>query len=117
MTSIKGPKDEHVTLSQRGTPWGQYGLDQAFERVRDRVGLSGWSIYSLRHYAITLWLRRGIPVHVVHKMAGHTNLSTTQRYVHLLKGDLEDAARRLSGVGNMLETASGKAPNEGGKIA
>ena len=26
--------------------------------------------------------------------------------VHLLKGDLEDAARRLSGVGNMLETPS-----------
>ncbi len=99
-----GPKDGHVALSKRGKPWGQYGLDQAFERVRDRAGLSGWSVYSLRHYAITLWLRRGIPVHVVQKMAGHTNLSTTQRYVHLLKGDLEDAARRLAGVGNMLET-------------
>lgn len=66
--------------------------------------MSGWSVYALRHYAITFWLRRGIPVHVVQKMAGHTNLSTTQRYVHFLKGDLEDAARRLAGVGNMLET-------------
>ncbi|WP_170320046.1 tyrosine-type recombinase/integrase [Polyangium spumosum] len=51
--------------------------------------------YPLRHFAITTWLRAGIPVHVVQRMAGHTNLSTTQRYVHFLKEDLEEAARRL----------------------
>ncbi len=73
----------------------EYGLDSAFERVRDRAGLAGWSVYALRHYAITTWLRRGIPVHVVQKMAGHRNLATTQHYVHFLKADLEDAARRL----------------------
>lgn len=111
------PRDAHVALSRHGKPWGQYGLDQAFERVRNRAGLSGWSVYSLRHYAITFWLRRGIPVHVVQKMAGHTNLSTTQRYVHFLKGDLEDAARRLSGVGNMLETPSGEAKERGERAA
>ena len=66
-----------------------------FERVRDRAGFAGWSVYALRHYAITTWLRKGIPVHVVQKMAGHRNLSTTQHYVHFLKADLEDAARRL----------------------
>jgi site-specific recombinase XerD len=56
-------------------------------------------LYSLWHYAITSWLRRGIPIHVVQKMAGHKHMSTTQRYVHHLK----DAARRLS-VGNMWST-------------
>jgi hypothetical protein len=39
-------------------------------------------------------------------MAGHRNLSTTQHYVHFLKADLENAARGLDGVGNMLETPS-----------
>lgn len=91
----EGPRDGHVALTAEGEPWGQYGLDQAFERVRNRAGLSGWSVYSLRHYAITSWLRKGVPVHVVQKMAGHRNLSTTQHYVHFLKADLEDAARRL----------------------
>jgi integrase len=96
----QGPRDGHIALTARGEPWGQYGLDQAFERARDRAKLTGWSIYALRHYAITLWLRRGVPVHVVQKMAGHSNLSTTQRYVHHLKSGLEDAARRLAGVGH-----------------
>jgi len=100
-----------VAVTDAGKPWGQYGLDQAFGRVRDRAGLAGWSVYSLRHYAITMWLRRGVPVHVVQKMAGHRNLSTTQHYVHFLKADLEDAARRLDDRGNQGVTASG---NHGG---
>lgn len=91
----KGRRDGHVATTVEGEPWGQYGLDRAFVRVRNRAGLAGWSVYALRHYAITSWLRKGIPVHVVQKMAGHRNLSTTQHYVHFLKADLEDAARRL----------------------
>ena len=88
-------RDKHVALSERGKPWSQWGIDSAFGRVSKRAGVEGWSVYCLRHYAITSWLRAGIPVHVVQRMAGHVNLSTTQRYVHFLKGDLEEAARRL----------------------
>src|SRR5262249_49349830 len=109
-----GPREGYAALTAGGKPWGQYGLDRAFERVRDRAGFAGWSVYSLRHYAITTWLRKGIPVHVVQKMAGHKNLATTQHYVHFLKTDLEDGARRLNepgafvgfgGEGNSGETA------------
>lgn len=103
-----GPREEHLALTARGEPWGQYGLANVFERVRDRAGLAGWSVYALRHYAITTWLRRGIPVHVVQKMAGHRNLATTQHYIHHLRADLDEAARRLDdsyGRGNSGETA------------
>ena len=109
-----GPRDGYLALTADAKPWGQNGLYVAFERMRDRAGLAGWSVYALRHYAITNWLRRGIPVHVVQKMAGHKNLSTTEHYVHFLKTDLEDAARRLNepgafaglgGRGNGGETA------------
>ncbi len=88
-------REKHVAHNDRGKPWGQSGIDSAFGRVAKRAGVEGWSVYCLRHYAITSWLRAGIPVHVVQRMAGHTNLSTTQRYVHFLKADLEEAAKRL----------------------
>jgi integrase len=112
-----GQRDQYVALTKAGAPWGQYGLDQAFDRVRDRAGLSGWSVYALRHYAITAWLRRGIPVHVVQKMAGHKHLATRQRYVHHLKSDLEDAALRLAGLGNIWETPSPKRAGDPGRAA
>lgn len=89
------PREKHVALNDDRQPWGQYGIDQAFSRVAKRARVDGWSVYCLRHYAITSWLRAGIPVHVVQRMAGHRHLSTTQRYVHFLKADLEEAARRL----------------------
>jgi integrase len=91
----RGARDELLARTRAGKPWGQSGLCQAFERTRDRAGLAGWSIYALRHYAITDWLRRGIPVHVVQKMAGHKHLATTQHYIHFLKGDLAEAAKLL----------------------
>lgn len=93
---VKGHREGRVALNEHGKPWSQYGLDQAFGRLARRTELAEWSVYSLRHYAITSWLRAGIPVHVVQRMAGHVHLSTTQRYVHFLKADLEDAARRIA---------------------
>ncbi|HVK62896.1 MAG TPA: tyrosine-type recombinase/integrase [Polyangium sp.] len=114
----RGSRDGHPALNERSGPWGQYGLTQAFERVRDRAGLAGWSIYALRHYAITSRLRAGVPVHTVQRMAGHKHLSTTQRYVHHLKENLAEPARRLEKAtearGNSWATGFQKAPRRGG---
>jgi integrase len=37
----QGPRDGLVALNEHGKPWGQYGIDQAFERARNRAGLEG----------------------------------------------------------------------------
>lgn len=91
-----------VARSKLGKPWGQSGMNHAFKKIAKQLGMpKTWTLYYLRHYAITSWLRRGIPVHVVQKMAGHNNLATTEKYAHALHADLEQAARLL---GNILET-------------
>ena len=108
LAPLEGQKpDTLAALTSRGRPWGQYGLDQAFKRMASRLGYEGWSVYCLRHYAITSWLRAGVPVHVVQRMAGHKNLSTTQRYAHYVRADLREAAAR---IGNMLETVPAAPP-------
>ncbi|HEX7450893.1 MAG TPA: tyrosine-type recombinase/integrase, partial [Polyangiaceae bacterium] len=83
-------------LTAQEHPWAQWGLYQAFLRASARAKIEGFTVYCLRHYAITLWLRAGVPVHVVQRMAGHKHLATTARYVHLLRGDLDEAAVRIS---------------------
>lgn len=97
--------DEHVALMRDGRPLTQSALNAAFARLVRRLGMRHWPVYSLRHYAITAWLRAGVPVHVVQRMAGHSNLSTTARYTHMVQGDLERAVELF---GNLLVTVPGR---------
>jgi hypothetical protein len=57
---------------------------------------------------------RGAPVRAIQELAGHSNLSTTQRYMHLSPAAIEGAVRLLeqpspvSGFGDILETEGGR---------
>jgi hypothetical protein len=53
---------------------------------------------------------RGAPARAIQELAGHTELSATQRYIHLSPAAIEGAIRLLDhpkpahGFGHMLET-------------
>jgi site-specific recombinase XerD len=49
-----------------------------------------------RHtFATTITLNNGIPLETVSKMLGHTKLSTTQIYVHVLERKISDDMKVL----------------------
>ena len=56
---------------------------------------------------------RGAPVRAIQELAGHQNLSTTQRYMHLSPAAIDGAIRLLDqatpawGRGDMVETGGG----------
>jgi site-specific recombinase XerD len=47
-----------------------------------------------RHTYATSLVRRGEDIHVVQRLMGHSNISTTSRYLHLVDADLLDAVDR-----------------------
>ncbi len=54
------------------------------------------SFHSARHtFATTVTLTNGVPVETVSKMLGHTKLSTTQIYVHIVKQKISDDMKAL----------------------
>ena len=91
----KRAPDALVSLTGRGKPWGQSGLLLAFKRACKRAGLEGWRFHDLRHFFVTSLFRTGAPAPAVQMLAGHADLSTTQRYAHTSRAELTAAVARL----------------------
>ena len=56
----------------------------AFKKAAKRAGLVSLRPHDLRHCFITRKLAEGIPVQLVSKYVGHSDLATTMRYTHLV---------------------------------
>lgn len=99
-------RDGFVSLTSTDRPWTETALDNAFRRAAKRAGLAGWRLHDLRHFFVTALFRGGTPAPTVQALAGHADLSTTQRYAHVAEVDLRDAIRRLGG--NSVVTGAGE---------
>lgn len=58
-------------------------------------GLPAFGWRTFRHTYCTALIRAGVPLPVVKELAGHADIKTTMRYVHVTSKDLEVAAERL----------------------
>lgn len=70
-------------------------LTRAFGKALDRAGLDG-SLHCLRHTFCAHLVSQGVPLRTVQVLAGHANMTTTERYAHLAPGHLRDAVSGLS---------------------
>ncbi len=52
-----------------------------------------------RHSYATSLLRRGVDIHIVGRLLGHSNIATTTRYLHLSDADLTDAVDKAFPAG------------------
>lgn len=64
--------------------------NRVFEADLKQSGLRPIRFHDLRHTAISMWVRNGINLPTVQKMAGHKDLKTTMRYVHILGREIEE---------------------------
>ena len=64
-------------------------------RVRREAGIEDCRPHDLRHTHASQAVMSGVPVPVVSRLLGHSNVSTTFRYAHLGDRDVEAAAERI----------------------
>ena len=79
------------------------------QRAQARAGLPLTSgVHILRHTFCSHLAMRGVPAKVIQELAGHADLTTTMRYMHLAKGSKEAAIAVLDQPapknGDLLET-------------
>ncbi|MDQ3487624.1 MAG: tyrosine-type recombinase/integrase, partial [Acidobacteriota bacterium] len=90
-----------------------------------RAGLDGLQLRDLRHEAGSRLDEAGVPINYVSKMLGHTNLTTTSRYLNIHRRGLQAAMQTLenhqAAVAHSLHTdqtdAQDNVPPTGGRPA
>ena len=71
-------------------------LQNWMEAVQQRAGMPvNGNIHILRHTFCTRLAMAGAPTKAIQALAGHANISTTERYMHLAPGATEAAIRLL----------------------
>ena len=64
-------------------------------RVRREAGIEDVRLHDLRHTHASQAVMSGIPVPVVSRLLGHSNVGMTMRYAHLGDREIEQAAERI----------------------
>lgn len=78
-------------------------LERPWRRIRERAGLDGVRIHDLRHTYASHAVCSGMPIQMVGRLLGHTQLQTTLRYAHLADEPVRQAAEENArGLGAAL---------------
>jgi integrase len=76
-----GPRGGRISTAvlRDTTHWVDVVTEPGFEHLRR---------HDLRHTGLTWFADAGVPLHVLRKIAGHGSLTTTQRYLHPVAGQI-----------------------------
>ena len=99
---LRGPR---VLYQDDGAPLTE-GVVQGFvRRAAQRADLSNNGPHMLHHTFCSHLAMRGAPARAIQELAGHADLTTTQRYMHLSPAAVDSAIRLLESPG--LHVSSG----------
>ena len=108
---LKGPR---VLCDREGSALTPKMVSDHVRRAAARAGLANRGVHVLRHTFCSHLAMKGAPARAIQELAGHQELGTTQRYMHLSPAALEAAIQLLEppgiahGRGDILETGEGR---------
>ena len=88
-----------------GKPYS--GLDKVWSRVRKRAGLKDVRLHDLRHTFASVGAGASLGLHVIGKLLGHSQATTTARYAHL---DADPMRRAADAIGATIAAAMDRQP-------
>jgi integrase len=99
-----------VLCHKSGKPLSQRAVQGLVRRAARKAGLANQGVHILRHTFCSHLAMKGAPTRAIQELAGHKQIMTTQRYMHLSPAAVEAAIRLLeqpspvARLGDMLET-------------
>ena len=112
-TLTSPPVQHHVLIGQRsrsGSPWvfpspvnrekprSSDSLYRIWKLARKQAGIEDVRLHDLRHSVASQAVLKGVPLPVVARLLGHSQVSMTLRYAHVAETEVEAAAERVGRV-------------------
>jgi integrase/recombinase XerD len=82
------------------------GIRMLFDRIKKNTGLGVFHPHQIRHTAITMFVRKNVDLHTVRRIAGHSTLTVTEKYLSLDSGDLKRSHSSASPVEHIMKPES-----------
>jgi integrase/recombinase XerD len=92
----KNIKSAYLFAGFEGTRWEKRNSTTSLYLLQHKLGLRRFGWHRLRHTFATSYLRHGGDIVRLSMVLGHTQITTTQRYLHLVPGDLSAHHQRIS---------------------
>jgi len=102
---LQGPR---VLYGDNGSPLIEYVQRRWLHQVLRRANLRLRAPHTLRHTFCSHLAMRGAPARAIQELAGHADLATTQRYMHLSPAALEGAIKLLERPSPIYGEAGGE---------
>jgi integrase len=87
---------DFVWCQPNGRPIGAHADWDEWNVLLKSAGMRRVRVHDARHTAATLLLAQGIDQRVVMEILGHSQISMTSRYAHVLSQVMSDAAERIA---------------------
>jgi site-specific recombinase XerD len=84
-----------VWCQPNGRPIGAHADWDEWKALLKTTGIREVRVHDARHTAATLLLAQGVDQRVVMEILGHSQISMTSRYAHVLPQVMTDAAERI----------------------
>jgi len=88
---------KRMLVQDDGEPMTMKTIQQAVQRAARRADVRD-DVHILRHTFCSHLAMKGAPARTIQQLAGHVDLATTQRYMHLQTGAVEAAISLLDGA-------------------
>lgn len=91
------PKSEHknIFLSYLNKPFDPTGIDYILRKWCKKLRIPYLSPHKLRHSCATMLLQKGYSIKYIQEFLGHSDISTTQIYLHVNNAELQDMAESI----------------------
>ncbi|GAI98259.1 unnamed protein product, partial [marine sediment metagenome] len=78
-------KTKHIFITKTGRPFLVRNIRSTINRYFKLAGIENATVNDLRHTFIAHQLKAGTPLTLISKLVGHKRLSTTEKYLSLIK--------------------------------